>query len=182
LRVARRRGARRAPKQAEKDSFDEEWEKLDAEFKAQAAEMDRTGKKLTGGLFILFLGIAALMLVVAVWTGISTARHIAAEQPALGQVTELTERKDEQGNAFYYPVVAFDTADGRRQKVQLAEGSWPPAHRVGDLVTVLYQPADPTDARIDAGGGTAAMWTWTIVTGALAVAFALAAGLAWALR
>ena len=144
--------------------------------------MERSGRSLTRVLFLLFLGIAVLMLVIAAWTGISTSRRIAAEQSALAQVIEMTERKDSQGNAFYYPVVSFDLPDGGRQKVQLAEGTWPPQHRVGDLVTVLYQPANPADARIPSGDGTAALWTVTLVTGILGVAFGLAAVLAWALR
>jgi hypothetical protein len=174
--VSRKRGAR---KRAVDESFDQEWERLDAEFDAQAAEMARSGRTMTRVLLFLFAGIAALMLVIALLTGISTARRLSTERSALAQVIDMTERKSAEESIYYYPVVAFDLPGGQRQRVQLAEGSWPPAHRVGDLVTVRYQPANPLDARIDTGGGTAALWTWTIVTGALAVAFALAAALAW---
>jgi hypothetical protein len=174
--VSRIRGAR---KRKTDDSFDREWERLDAEFVAQSAELERSGARMTRVLFFLFAGIAALMLVFALLTGISIARRLSAERSALAQVIEMTERKTSEGGIFYFPVVAFDLPSGQRQRVQLGEGSWPPAHRVGDLVTVLYQPANPLDARIDSGGGTAALWTWTIVTGALAVAFTLAAALAW---
>ncbi len=177
--MARKRGARKAQTD---DNFDEEWARLDAEFEAQRAEMERTGKTLTRVLFFLFAGIAALMLVIAALTGVSTSRRLTAERSVVAQVIEMTERKNSEGSIFYYPVVAFDLPTGGRQRVQLGEGSWPPAHRVGDLVTVLYQPTNPLDARIASGGGTVALWTWTIVTGALAVAFALAAGLAWVMR
>jgi hypothetical protein len=174
--VAKKRKAR--ARQTD-DNFDREWARLDAEFDAQAAEMERSGRTLTRALFFLFGGIAALMLVIAILTGVSTARRLAAEESAVAQVIEMTERKSSEGGIFYYPVVAFDLPNGQRQRVQLGEGSWPPAHRVGDLVTVLYQPANPLDTRIASGGGTVALWTWTIVTGALAVAFTLAAALAW---
>jgi hypothetical protein len=174
--VSRKRGKRR---RGEDDEFEQEWARLDAEFEAQRAEMERSGRTMTRALFFLFAGISALMLAIALLTGVGTGRRLAAEQSAVGQVIEMTERANSEGSVFYYPVVAFDLPNGQRQRVQLGEGSWPPAYRVGDLVTVLYQPRDPLDARIDSGGGTAALWTWTIVTGALAVAFALAAALAW---
>jgi hypothetical protein len=176
--LSRKRGARKS-RRTEEERFDEEWARLDAEFAAQAADMERSGRTMTRVLFFLFAGISALMLVIALLTGISTARRLSTEQRAFAQVIEMTERRSSEGSIFYYPVVAFDLPDGRGQRVQLGEGSWPPAHRVGDLVTVLYQPQNPLDARIDSAGGTAALWTWTIVTGALAVAFALAAALAW---
>jgi hypothetical protein len=151
----------------------------DTEFELIGAELDRNGRTLTRVLFYVFLAIAVLMLAVAAMTGISTSRKLARERDALGQVTALTERKNSEGNSYFYPVVAFDVPDGGRFNVQLSEGSWPPSHRVGDLVTVLYDELDPMDARIQSAGGTAALWTWTLVTGILGVAFALAALLAW---
>jgi hypothetical protein len=156
-------------------------DQFDAEFERDSEDLERSGRILTRVLFFVFLGIAVLMVVVAVLTGTYTRAKLAREQSALGQVTTMTERKDTEGNSFYYPAVAFDVPDGGRYNVQLSEGSWPPSHRVGDLVTVLYDSQNPMDARIQSGGGTAALWTWTLVTGILAVAFALAAVLAWAL-
>jgi hypothetical protein len=159
-----------------------EWDAaFDAQFEREAQELEQSGRTLTRVLFLVFLGIAVLMLVVAVLTGRSTQQKLAREQPALAQVTSMTERKDSQGNSFFYPVVAFDVPDGGRYNAQLSEGSWPPQHRVGDLVTVLYDTSNPLDARIQSGGGTAALWTWTLVTGILGVGFLLAAVLAWAL-
>jgi hypothetical protein len=79
--------------------------------------------------------------------------------------------------------VAFALADGSRRTVQMAEGSWPPAYAVGDPVTVLYDPAKPLEARVKSTSGTASLWIWTMVTGILAVAFALATLLArWVLK
>ncbi len=152
---------------------------FDAEFERESRELEESGRTLTRVLLFVFLGIAVLMVVVAVLTGISTSRKLAREQRALGQVTELIERKDENANSFYYPRVAFDVPDGGRYNVPLAEGSWPPSHRVGDLVTVLYDSQNPMDARMDSRGGTSALWTWTLVTGVLGVAFLGAAALAW---
>lgn len=172
-------------------SSDDAWDRaFDAEFARDSAELERSGRTLTRVLFFVFLGVALLLLTIAALTGISTARKLAREVSALAQVTALTERKDAQGNSFFYPVVSFEIpgagSDGGspaigRQNVQLAEGSWPPAHRVGELVTVLYDSLNPLDARIASGGGTAALWTWTLVTGLVGAAFLGATVLAWAL-
>lgn len=84
---------------------------------------------------------------------------------------------------FYYPMVAFNLPDGRRRTVQIAEGSWPPAYEVGQAVTVAYNPDQPRNARIQSLGGTIGLWTVSIITGVLGVAFALATLLArWILK
>ena len=172
-------GRKREPrKPSGEDDGEPNWAKLDAEFAAQSAELEQSGRRLTRGLFWLFLGLAAFLLAVALLTGINTGRRLNAERSALAQVIEMTERKNSEGGSFYYPVLAFDLPDGRRQRVQLSEGSWPPAHQVGDLVTVLYLPERPLEARIASSGGALALWTWTLVTGIIGIAFALAAWLA----
>lgn len=131
----------------------------------------------------VFIGVAVLMCVISVLTGVSTWRGISREVEAPGRVVELVTRRDEQGNEFYYPVVAFALADGSRRTVQMAEGSWPPAYALGDPVTVLYDPGQPLKARVKSTSGTASLWIWTMVTGILAVAFALATLMArWVLK
>jgi hypothetical protein len=123
------------------------------------------------------------MCVISVLTGVSTWRGMSREVEAPGQVVEMVTRKDEQGNEFFYPVVAFSLADGSRKTVQMPEGSWPPAYEVGDEVTVLYDPGQPLNARVKSTSGTVSLWTWTIVAGILAVAFLLATLLArWVLK
>jgi Protein of unknown function (DUF3592) len=48
-----------------------------------------------------------------------------------------------------YPVLRFQLPDGRSVETESTFGSNPaPAHE-GDSVTVLYDPGDPTDARIE---------------------------------
>lgn len=184
----KREGSRRtrSAKSAKASAADAQWDEesgdaFDAKFEADRKELEQSGRTLTRVLLFIFGAISVLMLVIAVLTGMSTSRKLAREQSVLGQVTAMTERRNSEGNSYYYPVVAFDVPDGGRYSVQLSEGSWPPQHRAGDLVTVLYDSQNPLDARIQSGGGTAALWTWTLVSGVLGVAFLGAAVLAWAL-
>lgn len=130
-------------------------------------------------LFWLFLGIALFMLVVATVTGIQTQRLLNREVRVAGFVTELTTRTDAEGNTFYYPIVSFTLPDGSRKRLPTSMGSWPAAYTVDEAVTVLYDPAQPTYARIDSPSNAWVDWLWTLVTGVLGVAFLLAALLAY---
>lgn len=139
------------------------------------------GPSLNLGKIVLtvFIGVATLMCVIATLTGLSTWQGMSREVEAPGLVVEMVSRRDEQGNEFYYPVVEFVLADGSRKTAQMPEGSWPPRYEVGEAVTVLYDPAQPLNARVKSTSGTVGLWTWTIVTGFLAVAFVGATLLAW---
>jgi hypothetical protein len=144
-------------------------------------------------VFLVFAGVAVLMLAVAVITGVVAGRAQARERFAPGRVVALTgrtvevprESSDPDGRRggvareFFYPVVEFELPDGTRKSVQTAEGSWPPAYEAGEAVTVLYDPERPTDARIASTSGTLLRWTWTLVTGVLGLAFAVAAALVY---
>ncbi len=142
-----------------------------------------SGPDLSKFMLPLFLAIALLMLVISVLTGIQTARNLANEVSISGTVVALTERSDENGNDYYYPVVAIVLPDGQTRSIQISEGSWPPAYSVGDQVTVLYGNERPTSARIQSGEGSLLQWTWTVVTGFLALAFFLASLLVrWILK
>lgn len=139
------------------------------------------GPSINLGKIVLtaFVGVAVLMCVISVLTGVSTWRGMSREVEAPGQVVDMVTRRDEQGNEFYYPVVDFVLANGSRKTAQMPEGSWPPVYQVGDQVTVLYDPGQPLNARVKSTSGTVSLWTWTIVTGFLAVAFVLATVVAW---
>jgi hypothetical protein len=99
------------------------------------------------------------------------------EASASGKVVEIIQRREyvnEQDRVvqdYYYPVVEFASADGRRHSVQMTEGSSSPSQEVGDEVTVLYNPSHPLDARIKSFGSYALMWILPGITGILGLAF-----------
>ena len=124
------------------------------------------------GLIVpLFLAIALLMLAIAAYSGINTGRTLARETTATGRVVELVQRADSSGQPFFYPVVEFDLAGGGRQRVQVMAGSWPAAYRLGDPVTVAFNPAQPSGAWIKSRSSTLGRYALTIITGILGLAF-----------
>lgn len=146
-------------------------------------------ERVVVGVFTL---VSAALLIVAVLTGLNTARRLAREVKTDGRVVDMTRRVVEvprDANApdrrpgvidreLFFPVVEFTLPDGTRKTVQTAEGAWPPAYETGQAVVVLYDRDHPLDARIASPAGTLLGWTWTLITGALGFAFATAAALA----
>jgi hypothetical protein len=130
---------------------------------------------LTRIVFTVFAAVAVLMLGIAAFSGAGAVRRLKSEVSAAGQVLELVERRDETGQAYYYPRVAFSLPDGSRKEVLLAEGSWPPAYELGQEVEVRVDPARPLEARIKSGAGASGLWIVPIITGVLGMELGLAA-------
>jgi hypothetical protein len=125
-------------------------------------------------IFGVFLGVSVLMLVIAAIAGVGAARRLSREVSAPGTIVEMVSRKSSDGQEYFYPLVEITEADGSRRTVTVGEGSWPPAHEAGEAVTVLYDPQHPLDARLKSFGSNLGMYTVTIITGILGVAFVLA--------
>ncbi len=131
----------------------------------------------------LFFTVAVLMLSICAFTALNTSRALAKEASVQGYVVDVVARADSDGQQFFYPVVEFVLPDETRYTVQTSEGSWPPAYEKGQSVTILYQRDQPRNARIKSTSSTIGIWTWSIVTGFLGVAFAIATLFArWVLK
>ena len=77
------------------------------------------------------------------------------EARAVGVVTAHTSRRshsgiDQRTSLLFFPSVRFQTADGRTVEFQNKIGSNAPP-RVGDEVTVVYDPARPEEAKVALG-------------------------------
>jgi hypothetical protein len=100
---------------------------------------------------VVFSVIGLGMLVGSFFVYFNTSRFIAAASEAEGKVVALDRSRSSSSSGSsttYRPVVEFNTATGKRIEFTSSVGSSPPSHRVGEPVTVLYNPADPYSARI----------------------------------
>ena len=68
-------------------------------------------------------------------------------QEVKGTVTELAYDSDSEGSG-YYTIFQFTTTSGQVIEKTGNIRSSPPAHQVGEVIDVLYDPANPNDARI----------------------------------
>lgn len=100
---------------------------------------------LWGGPLAVLLGIA--MLFFGWRSHAQTRAFVAAASHARGTVVEIVAHT-RGSDTLFYPVVEFTTPEGQVVRFQDRNGSNPPAHRVGETVDVLYDPARPQVAAI----------------------------------
>jgi hypothetical protein len=114
----------------------------------------------------LFAGIGVLLLAVAAVTAFLTFRFVAGSERADGTVVDLRESYDsEDDTTSYYPVVRFETTEGRPVRF---ESDVSTSDDVGDTVDVLYDPDDPNDAKL---AGFFNLWFLSLIFGALGAVF-----------
>ena len=152
---------------------------FDAEIAKAKKELEQIEKVPFEKIILsIFTGVAVIMLLIAGIASFNNVRKVSREESGPGVVVDMTKRleydEDDSDRVIgeaYYPVVEFAASDGRSRKVQLSEGSWPPAYEIGDEVTVLYEPDNPLDARIKSFASSAGMWILPGITGILGIAF-----------
>jgi uncharacterized protein DUF3592 len=157
--------------------FEKEFEEFDREFEKEFEAHKKTSANAEKLILGIFSGVAMLMLLIAFISSASAILKMNREESAPGRVADIVQRREyvnEQDRVvqdYYFPVVEFVSSDGRRHSVQLTEGSSTPSHEVGDEVTVLYNPDQPLDARIQSFGSSALMWILPGITGILGLGF-----------
>lgn len=159
------------------EQFDRDVQAFDREFEKTVEEHKKTSANAEKLILGIFSGVAALMLLIAFISAASAILKMNKEASATGKVVDIIQRREyvnEQDRVvqdYYYPVVEYVSADGRRHSVQMSEGSSSPSQEVGDQVTVLYNPERPLDARIKSFGSYALMWVLPGITGILGLGF-----------
>ena len=97
----------------------------------------------------LFLGAFCLWGVYAAFTGWQLETK---GETASGTVVRLAESDSAEGGCCVYSPVVEVRADGRVYSFESDNASDPPAYRVGQEVSVRYDPANPATAQIDSFG------------------------------
>lgn len=129
-----------------------------------ATRMQRSNKPL--GAPILIFGGCILMMIALGTTAYSGHFMLIAKQTT-GTIVEIRENMNgDNGNAIYAPTFSFRDSSGVEHTVISALYSSHPLHRVGDPVPVLYDPAEPSNAKINA---YPYLWLWPTLTGLLGV-------------
>ncbi|WP_449257088.1 DUF3592 domain-containing protein [Bosea sp. (in: a-proteobacteria)] len=138
--------------------------------KAEPARLE-AGRAWTGRLLFwrvgCLFGIVAVVLATACFLSYRENRRLQVlADHAMGRVVEM--RRD--GDSTYRPVVSFRTAQGQTVTFATSWATNPPAYRVGDPVSVIYDAAAPEQARID---GFFPFWASTLILAFVAAVFGL---------
>lgn len=110
----------------------------------------------------LCLGLSSFALLgAAVWTYFNQQRKVESQVTAVGTVVELVSRVTASGSAsMMCPVVEFTASSGEKIRFTSEFGSLPAGHKIGQSVTVGYDPVEPKKAEIDS---TTTRWLGPVV-------------------
>jgi hypothetical protein len=114
----------------------------------------------------VFVIVGVALVYAAIRTMRGDRAFAAVAQPATAIVTALRWRANHDTSSLAYPVVRFSLPDGRTFEVESQWGARPAPAREGETVQVLYDPADPTRARLAKSmGASGFLWAIFLVAG-----------------
>ena len=100
---------------------------------------------------ILVLGFGFVGFVLgglAVFFLIRTRAFIIRSREAKATVTQMVFTSDSEGGGGYSPIYRFRTLEGQEIEASESLSSNPPQFKVGQVIDVLYDPDNPSKARI----------------------------------
>jgi hypothetical protein len=122
-------------------------------------------------LVSIFTGVGILLLFSAAGLFIHEQNFLKKAHMATGKVIELgrsVSSSKSSKSVSYYPVVSFNTAEGKPFTFSSSLSSNPPSYSVGEEVTVYYLPENPQEAEIK---GFFSQWLAVIISGFLGLLF-----------
>jgi Protein of unknown function (DUF3592) len=114
-----------------------------------------------GGWICVIVGI--IVLTISFFIYLHTRSFVQSASRAQGTVIRLDENR---GGPESYPVFTFRDAKGQAHEIESNTGENPPAYKIGDAVTLLYQSNRPANAEIDSFFN---VWGWNIVLGGVGI-------------
>ena len=93
------------------------------------------------------MGVGILMVALGAFFYVRTKNFVSRSQEVKGTVTKLVYDSDSEGSG-YYTVFQFTTLNGQINETTSNVRTNPASHKVGEVIDVLYDPANPKDARI----------------------------------
>jgi len=101
--------------------------------------------------FGLLAGLASVGLVGgAAWNYFKGRQTIQSHVAVTGTVVELVQRNTSRSH-IYCPMVEFTLTSGEKLRFTSEFGTLPASNKIGDVVKVRYDPANPQQAEIESG-------------------------------
>ena len=106
---------------------------------------NKSPRKL-GCAFVLLPISAIILLGISIWYTYSSYMFYSKGSEVQGTVVRLEESSSDDGGTTYSPVFSY-TVDGQQYEYESVNSSNPPSNKVGDIETLLVDPANPGKAR-----------------------------------
>ena len=94
-----------------------------------------------GYLLYGLLTIYGFMVLLFLYHVFTVKKHISGTEAAFGKITEYHIKKESR--TYYYPVVEFETADGRMISSVYPYPDKEQKYKIGDEELIRYDPDDP---------------------------------------
>lgn len=127
------------------------------------------GRKLA----IAFISVGIIVMVGGLCWLIQTISFVKRAATAPGQITEMKVENDVDGT-MYQAIFTFTDQTGKThtQRSDITESN--PSFQAGEKVTVLYDPANPEESKIDS---FTTLWLFPVIFGGGGLVFAGFSGL-----
>jgi hypothetical protein len=100
----------------------------------------------------IFTIVGFVMLAIAISLFIQEQNFLKQAHTATGKVLKMGvssgRKSGKSKRATYYPIVRFETSEGKPYTFSSSFSTNPPAYSVGEEVTVYYLPESPANAQI----------------------------------
>lgn len=108
----------------------------------------QTGRPVSPMPWILCATGSGICLLVAVGTSIYTLYLLSSSHTAEAKITDIVERKDDEGHTSYSTVYSYALPDGESftDRSSMSDGR---VYQVGDTVPIRYLKSSPHQSRID---------------------------------
>lgn len=121
--------------------------------------------------YYLILGLGGVFLLLAIFSFRNTMVFLKNGDKATATVTDL-HKYEAEGDVFA-PVFTFRTKENQIVTYELAEGNDPPAWKIGETTTVIYDPADPSKVSLYS---YFRVFVWTLVLLSIALPLLVVGG------
>jgi len=123
----------------------------------------------------IFISVGLITLLSMGTWGYVTYRFINTAHSTQGTVVNLIQSRSSSSSSttnsyVYRPEVIFQTLTGEEITFQSSTGANPPAYRKGESVSILYEPQNPQNARIN---DILSLWLGPIILGIVGLIFSV---------
>lgn len=123
---------------------------------------------------VVFGFVGSILFIIGVFIFIRTRAFISRSQEVKGSVIKMLTSHGSEGGTVYAPVFRFTTIQGQSMEVAETVYSSPPGYTVGEVVDILYDPQDPSNARAKKWGS---LYFLPLLLGGLGGIFACVGGI-----